>query len=377
MAAKLENSENVIEDEDLENEEIVGDEETGDELEESVGSDTLKPNSMPVGPANKSAAINKIVNAMVGMDMETINKFVASISQIGHEADSIPADAAGKNKSTLDTKPSGADVQLVTKLGWTNESVEPDVSTRDIIAEDVSNIFEGESLSEEFKEKVTTIIESTINLKADQRIAALEEQFETMFEDEVNTITENLVETVDDYLTTAVEEWLEENRVAVESSIKNDLADDFIESLKALLETHYITVPEDRIDVIEEMNEKIDNLEKLVSEKMDENDELKEALTVKDVEITVAEMARGLTDTDTEKLYEMASSVDFDDIDDFKGKVEILKEQYFSGAPDKPSKGNKEVLFEEVDVIEDEESGPRLTGPMSQYVNTLTRTSRK
>lgn len=337
--------------------------------EESAGAKTLKPNSMPVGPANKAAAIGQIVDAMAGMDKETINKFVATINQIGHEADLIPGGDAAKNKNTINTKPSNAGVQLVTKL----ESVEASVS--DLIKEDVSEIFEGEELSEDFKNKVSTLIESVINLKTAQRIAAIEEEYEAKYNEEMDAISENLIATLDDYLNYSVGEWLAQNRVAVESAVRADLAEGFMESLKALLSTHYIDVPDDRVDIIEEMNERIEELELFASEKLDEIEALRNEKAMMEAAAVVAEAAKGMTESDAEKLTKLSESVEFSSIEDFKEKVSILKEQHFKVETTKPTAST--VLFEEAEKIDEEEETKKIRGPMDAYVQSISRAVRK
>lgn len=351
--------------EDLEDEEDV-------ELEESAASDTLKPNSMPVGAANKSAAIGKIINAVAGMDdPETINKFVATMELIGKEARNIPGDDAAKNKNTLNTKPSNAGVQLVTKL----ESVDDALSA--VIKEDVTKLFEGEELTEEFKDKVSTLVESAINLKVNKRIVELEEEFEKRYEEELEEIIEELADVTDKYLEAAVSEWLDENGVAIESSLKNDLTEQFLEGLKALFETHYITVPEDRVDIVQEMADRIEALELSQSSVMEDNERLMEELTQALAREKLAEMSRGLAASESEKLSELAESVEFDTLDEFSEKLSVLREQYFGTEVGSQSVSSKKVLFEENEVLEEETTGQKVAGPMASYVNTLTRTIRK
>ena len=341
----------------------------GEELDEaSAAAATLKPNSMPVGPANKASAIGKVVDAMAGMDKETINKFVATINQIGHEADLIPGGDASKNKNTLNTKPSGAGVQLVTKL----ESVEASVA--DLIREDVSEIFEGETLTEDFKLKVSTLIESVINLKTAQRVAAIEEEYEARYNEEMDTIAENLTSTLDDYLNYSVGEWLNQNQVAVESAVRTDIAEGFMEGLKALFATHYIDVPEDRVDIIEEMNQRIEELELLASEKIDEAAALQAELEEMAAVEAITEMTKGMTESDAERLMKLSESVEFTNIDDLKAKVNVLKEQHFKvEAREAP----QTVLFEEVEKIAEEEEPKKLRGVMDAYVQSISRGTRK
>jgi hypothetical protein len=369
MAKAEKKVEDQVELEDAETLEVVETEGLeGDELDESAASATLKPNSMPVGAANKAAAIGKVVDAMAGMDKETINKFVATINQIGHEADSIGGGEASSNKNTINAKPSGAGVQLVAKL----ESL--DASVSDLIREDVTEIFEGTDLTEEFKTKVSTLIESVINLKTAERVAAIEEEYESKYNEEMDIVAENLVETLDDYLSYAVGEWMDQNIVAIESAVRADLAEGFMENLKDLLSTHYIDVPEDRVDIIEEMSQRIEELELLASEKIDEAAELAAAIDNLEAVEVVSEMTKGLTESDAEKLIKLSESVEYISIDDLKTKVGILKEQHFKGEVTKPA---QTVLFEETDKIAEDEEPRKVRGPMDAYVQSISRTVRK
>ena len=363
-----------VEDKDLDETEIIEvDVENEDEIIEEIdesAADSLRPNSMPVGPANKAAAIAKVVDAMAGMDKETINKFVATINQIGHEADSIPGGAAAKNAGTLSTKPSAAGVQLVTKL----ESLETSVG--DLIKEDVAEIFVGEELTEEFKDKVSTLIESVINLKVSQRLQSLEEEYDAKFEALMEETIDGFADQLNDYLDDAVVEWIEQNQVAVESSLRSDLTEDFIENLKALFETHYINVPEDKVDIVEEMSTRIDELEALVSEQIEENKVLETSLEEAAAREALSEMTKGLTESEVEKLEELAESVEFANVDEFKKKVGVLKETYFRSEETNKESGPS-VLFEETDKLEDELNERVLPHSMNKYVDILSRTSKR
>jgi len=373
----------VLEDEEIldeseidESEELDDEVENDDEddLDESAASDTLRPNSKPIGAANKSSAVGKIINAVAGMDKETVNKFVATMELIGKEDKNIPAGDAAKNKNTLNTKPSNAGVQLVTKL----EAV--DDSMAEIIREDVANIFDGEEITEEFKTKVTTLIESVINMKADARIVEIQEEIEAKFEEELDTMATGLVEMMDAWLDATTNDWLAENQVAIDSTIKNELTEQFIEGLKALFETHYVDVPEDRVDVVAEMNDRIEELERMVSEKISVNEELQDQIDTMSAENALEEMSEGLTATEAEKLTELAESVEFSDVNEFVSKIGILREQYFgteSGKKSSSSRRSSNVLFEETDVMEEDIKKPAVTGSMASYVNSLSRTVRK
>lgn len=339
--------------------------------ETTAAAASLSPGSQPAGAANKSWAFNKIVQAIPGMDQETINKFVAMIDQIGHEADSIGNGDAEANKNTLNMKPSGAGVQLVTKL----ESFEVDDALRTVINEDISSLFEGDELSEDFKTKVSTIIESAINLKVNAKLVELEESYENALQEEVEAIAEDLIGTLETAVDAIAESWLEQNEVAVVSTLRADLTEQFLEDLHGLFATHYIDVPEDKVSIIEEQAARIEELEELASEALEENLSLKraidEATEEAEIESALDEATRGLVDTDAEKLRSLAESVEWVDASDFAKKVGVLKEAHFVTAPAPKAS----MLFEEVENLDEEVEGPKLTGNMAQYLKAIERTS--
>lgn len=348
---------------DLEDSEVELEDE-GD-LEESAAADTLHPNSMPPGKANKSWAAGRIIDAFAGMDQETINKFVETMDQIGKEARNIPGSDAAKNKASIAAKPSLA----------TSESIDEGMSK--IIREDVTAMFEGEDLTEEFKERVAVLIESAVNMKESKRALELEEAYEAALEEEIDHIVGDVAETLDRYLDEVVEEWMASNEVAIESTLRSDLTEDFIESLRALFETHYVAVPEDRVDLIDELGTRVEELEAAWSEVLDENDELKATIETMKAEEALADMSEGLVGTDAERLRELAESVEFSDVEEFTAKVSVLREQYFGEETVSSPAGDKaRNLFEETELVESEEEVP-VRGPMNQYVSAIGRTVRK
>ncbi len=340
-------------------------------LDETAAAASLTPGSSPVGPANKAWAFGKIVNAIPGMDQETINKFVAMIDQIGHEADSIPGSDASKNKASVDTKPSGAAVQLVTRL----EAV--DDVMRSVIKEDISTLFEGDDLSEEFKTKIETIIESAINLKVGAKVIELEEAYEEQLSEEVEEIAKDLIGTLEVAIDSIAETWLENNEVAIVSTLRSDLTEQFLEDLHGLFATHYIDIPEDKVDIVEEQALRIEELEEIASEVLEENLSLKRTIEEATAEFEVAEaldsVTEGMVATDAEKLRELAESVEFTSATDFTKKLGVLKEAHFTTV----KKPTASVLFEETEILDEEVSSEKkLTGSMAQYVKAIERGNR-
>lgn len=365
----LEEDIEMSEDEDVDLED-VDEVELEDLEEESAAAKTLKANSMPVGPANKSSSLSKVITKLAGMDKETINKFVASMDWVNDAADGVDSGASASNKSTIKAKPSNA----------VAEEVELDEVVRSVIAEDIATLFEGEDLKEEFKEKLSVIVESAINLKVSQRTAELEEEYEEALLNEVTEIKDALVDNLDALLDSVIDNWLDENEVGITTSIKADLSEQFIEDLRTLFETHYITVPEDRVDVVEELTNRIEELEESLNAQLAENVELEKTIEEKDFQIEeslisdkLEELSEGLSETDKERFFNLVENTEYTDLEEFTKKAEILKESIHTDKSN--NKSATKVLFEEDEVIEgDAEKGAdKLTGPMAHYVEAISR----
>ena len=235
--------------------------------------------------------------------------------------------------------------------------------------EAVDALFEGEELSEEFKEKAKTIFEAALNEKLKTEIAILEQAYAESLEEEVAQIQEALNENVDGYLNYVVEQWVTDNEVAIESGLRSELTEDFVSGLKALFEEHYIDIPEDKVSVLEGLQEQVDELEAKLNEEIDRNVELNKVINESKAYEIVAEACDGLTDTHAAKLKSLAENVDFTDDASFAKKVATLKESYFS-----TEVKNDNVLTEEV---LEEEVTENLNGPMAAYVKSLGKTQPK
>lgn len=229
--------------------------------------------------------------------------------------------------------------------------------------EHVEALFEGEDLSEEFKEKAKTIFEAALNEKLKSEVAVLEKAYAEALEEEVEQIQESLSENVDGYLNYVVENWVTENEVAIESGLRSELTEDFISGLKALFEEHYIDIPEDKVSVVESLQEKVDELENKLNEEIDRNVQLSSIINESRSHEIVLEACEGLTATQAAKLQSLAENVNFNDEEEFAKKIETIKESYFP-----TSVKNEYVLTEEV--IE-EEFSDNLQGPMAAYVKSL------
>ena len=193
----------------------------------------------------------------------------------------------------------------------------------------VEALLEGEGLSDDFKEKASVIFEGAVNSKVDATIENLKEQFDTQLEQATEQVHDELATKVDTYLNYVVEQWLEDNKLAVEKGLRTELTEDFIGGMKTLFEQHYIDVPETKIDIFDDLSERVEELEDKLNAEIDKNIQLEEKLSQSEKEGIIEESAQDLSEIQTEKLKELAGVVDFTTSQEFSDKVQMIKENYF------------------------------------------------
>ena len=262
----------------------------------------------------------------------------------------------------------------------TDETIEEEeTSTEDVVAEeetaeevaeydieeDVNALLGGEELSEEFKEKAKTIFEAAINAKVAEIKETLEAQYAEKLAEEVEAAKESLAERVDSYLEYVADEWFEENALAIENGLKTEMTESFLTGMKGLFEEHYVTIPEDKYDVLESMVEKLDDMETKLNEQIEKNINLNGRLADATAGGILDQVSEGLAVTQKEKLASLSESVEFESEDQYREKLETLKESYFSG---KAPVAKTETLSEGVDNSEGVESH---SASMAAYLRTL------
>ncbi len=211
--------------------------------------------------------------------------------------------------------------------------------TKEEVDTHVNALLEGEGLSDDFKEKASIIFEGAVNSKVDASVENLKEQFDVQLEQATQEVRSELSEKIDSYLNYVVEQWMEDNKLAVESGLRTELTEDFIGGLKTLFEQHYIDVPEAKVDIFDDLSERVEELEDKLNAEIDKNIQLEEKLNLKEKEGIIEESASNLSDIQTEKLKELAEAVEFTTTDDFNQKIQTIKESYFpSGATKKEVK---------------------------------------
>ena len=238
------------------------------------------------------------------------------------------------------------------------------------IEEDVNALLSGEELSEDFKVKAKTVFEAALNARTEQIEEAIAYQYEQKLAEEVEVIREELTDRLDAYLEYVSEEWLQENALEVEQGLKTEMTESFLQGMKGLFEDHYVTIPEDRYDVLESMVEKLDEMENKLNEQIHRNVALNRRLAESVTEVIFAEVSEGLALSQKDKLASLAENVEFDSESDYREKLVTLRESYFPRNAG-TQRDNSDYIAEETDY-----SQP-VSGSMSYYLDALQRVSKK
>ena len=226
----------------------------------------------------------------------------------------------------------------------TAKATAPEASHLSGVKEDVDALLNGEELSEEFREKATTIFEAAVLSRVAAEKAVLEEAYESKLQEEVETIKEGLVEKVDGYLGYIVEQWVQENELALESGMKSEVMESFVEGMKSLFAEHYIEVPEERFDILGDMQEQLETLEAKLNEQLEKNVEMAKEINEAKRIASIEESTAGLTDTDAEKFKALAEEISYESAEAFSTKLQTIRENYFGG---------KKVIAEVKSVVTD------------------------
>ena len=240
------------------------------------------------------------------------------------------------------------------------------------VQEDIDALIAGEELSEEFQEKARTIFEAAINAKVAQIKEQLEAENAQKFAEEVAAAKESLAERVDSYLEYVSDEWFEENALAVEAGLKTEMTESFLSGMKGLFEEHYVTIPEEKYDVLESMVEKLDDMETKLNEQIEKNITLNARLSESAADGILNDVSEGLASTQKEKLASLAESVEFESEAQYRGKLETLKESYFNSKKES-STAKTETLSEGVD----QSGSESYSDSMAAYMRTLGSFSNK
>ena len=256
------------------------------------------------------------------------------------------------------------------------ETTEEEVVVEDVIDvdEDINALIAGEELSEEFQEKARTIFEAAIKSKIADIKESVKEQYEANLVEEVKIIKEELTDRLDSYLEYVADEWVAENQLAVEHGLKTEMTESFLEGMKKLFEDHYVTIPEEKYDVIENMVDKLDDMESKLNEQIEKNVALNRRLAESTADVIFADVTEGLAQTQRDKLATLIENVEFESEQGYREKLETLKESYFPSNTSAPTSKTENLT---------EESGEsayqtkQVSSSMERYLQTMTRVAKK
>ena len=235
--------------------------------------------------------------------------------------------------------------------------------------EDIDAIFSGEDLSEEFKKNAQAIFEAAVAVRVEEEVKTLEEQFAQKLEEAQNEFTAGLVDKVDEYLDYVVSEWQKENEVAIQNNLKAEIAEDFMVGIKNLFVENYIDIPDDKVDLVNDMAEKLSTAEQDLDKKIQENSDLVAQLNGYKKDAIVADVTEGLTEVQVEKLKSLAENIEFISEEDYKEKLTLTKKKYFESVKEESKQEvQKDGLDSDASTIE-ESYNP----VMEKYVRNISK----
>ena len=355
----VEASKKVKEDDDEED----GDEEKGDEDEddeEEKEDEQVKKEELKI-PTTKTAMISAIFDKVNGLKKEDVSKRFKDLMAV------VEAEDLG-GETPDDATPEGDKVAIGKKKKKIKISM-PEINVK----EDIDALVEGEELSEEFKAKASTIFEAAVHQKvmeiAASKVDEMEQEYQAELQEEIVTFRDDLTDKVDGYLNYVTEEWMKENELALESSLKSEITEEFMGGLKDLFTEHYIEVPEEKVDIVENLFDKVEDLEGQLNQSVQENIKVKNELNEYRKDKILEEVCEDLADTQSEKMKTLAEGVSYeDDSENFEEKVKTIKENYF------PNQQKQDENVEQVDASDGEEvSEPKMTNIMEAYSKAIAR----
>ena len=270
----------------------------------------------------------------VATDVAVVEEVVAEEAKEGHlttdGVTSVAGDNESNKKNNVDDEDAAAGATTKASNVVNSKASAPEASHIAGIKEDVAALVDGEELTEEFKQKAATIFEAAVMNRVKQEVAKLDEAYEVALAEQVEGIKEGLVEKVDGYLDYVVEQWMEQNEIALESGMKSDILEGFVSGLKGLFEEHYIDIPEEKFDVLGNLEEEVEQLTTKLDEQFEANVSLKASLAKYQIDQVITSLSEGLAETDKEKFHALVEELDFDGVETFEKKAQTIRESYFT-----------------------------------------------
>lgn len=346
----------------------------GDEAIEEAAIDTLKPGGGSNAGDTKAETLATFTSLLSQLGKDDLSKLFNDVqAQFGPNKAPGAEDKSSSNKATINAKPSAA-------VGSGEGSV-ANPPQKLSVREDVEEMFGTEDLSEDFKDRAEVVFEAALNTRLTLEAARLEEEFaakeealveefETVLEEQTAAIFEDVTSKLDQYLDYVIEQWMEENAVAIENGLRLQIAENFMQSLHNVFAEHYITVPDEKIDLVAEMKAELDELKAKLNEEIDEKMQLKAVIDEATKEATIDEVSEGLAETQVEKLRTLAEGIEYADAETYRKKLEIVKENYFTGKKPQASTG---LITEEIDGTDELIEEGKVPAHMAKYVQAIAK----
>ena len=335
--------------------------------------DAPKKNAVAAEPthlSNEAEDLGTAVTKPTDSNPDATKK-VKPVSGDAQQKSAGAADAMPKLKEEQDeTVEEGSEEIIETSEEETKAEEKVEVVEEDEkidVSADVDALVKDEDLSEEFKSKAATIFEAAVNTKVKEAKKKMHAGYEEKLKEESEKAKSELVEKVDSYLAYVVEEWMKENELALERGIKGEIAEDFISGMKKLFEEHYISVPDEKYDVLEDQASKIESLEKKLNEEIEKNVELNKVKSEKNRTLIVKDMSEDLADTAKEKFNKLAEEVEYTNEEDFTAKIKTIKESYFGAKKEASSDIDDVAVGESTENVD-------LSKSMAAYTAAITKT---
>jgi len=351
VVAEAPKSEAAHEDDDDED-----DDDDDEEEEEQVKKEEVKV------PTTKTAMISALFDKVNGLKKEDVSKRFKDLMDV------IEAEDLG-GETPDDAAPEGDKVAIGKKKKKIKVAM-PEINVK----EDIDALVQGEELSEEFKTKASTIFEAAVHQKvmeiAASKVDEMEQEYQSELQEEIVSFRDELTDKVDGYLNYVVEEWMKENELALESSLRSEITEEFMGGLKDLFKEHYIEVPDEKVDIVENMFDKVEDLEGQLNDKVQDNIKLKSELNEYRKNKILEEVCDDLADTQSEKMKSLVEGVSYeDDSESFEEKVKTIKENYF------PETKKQDDNVEQIDSSSEveESSEPKMNSIMEAYSKAIAR----
>jgi hypothetical protein len=341
--------------------------ESAEKVEGDHGKETADPNQIKgSGTAMGNPVKGKAKNSDKGEPMDKVKEDLTPKTKAGMMA------AVYEKLGKLKKDQIAANFESILGSLSIQEQSDEESDTKPLdVQDDIDALTEGEELSDAFKEKASTIFEAAVQAKVNQIVVEkeqeLEEKIQIQLAEEIDEYKEEIVNKVDSYLNYVSEEWVKENKLAIEKGIRTELTEGFLVGLKNLFTEHYITIPEEKVDVVDDLFTKVEGLEEQLNSQIQKNIEVQTELTKFKKDKVLGTITKDLTETQKEKVAELAEHVDAEDAEDFENKVEVLKENYF------PTE-DKSASIEDIETSSDDETVPEVISEgMDQYMSAIKR----